>query len=143
MTFIAFVSPMSLQEQWEEFLRESARYGDTEDVIKAFAQPVTVNVDAADAQGATALHMAAANGHEDIVRVLISRGAAHKANATGNTPLRTFSPPYPQHAACPLRPASSTDRCPRLRRLGRPERPPRCGEVSLRAIRGTRCISQE
>jgi hypothetical protein len=89
------------QITWEEFLQDAARYGDTEDVQAALANKA--NVDAADELGRTgedrlqighdcketaadlragstclsyaALHMAAGNGHLEIVLHLLSAGA--------------------------------------------------------------------
>jgi len=36
---------------------------------------------------ASALHKACANGHDDVIRLLLKRGAQHVTNANGNTPL--------------------------------------------------------
>jgi len=54
-------------------LLDGARYGDLEDV--AAALQAGAPVDSADANGRTALHMASANGHTEIVASLLSRGA--------------------------------------------------------------------
>ncbi|KAF5833799.1 tankyrase 2 [Dunaliella salina] len=70
----------------DEQLIDSARYDEIEDVQAALSGGA--NVDAADEQGRTALHMASANGHLEIVRRLLSAGAdAESKNAGSNTPL--------------------------------------------------------
>ncbi|CAI7894107.1 unnamed protein product, partial [Closterium sp. NIES-54] len=63
-----------------------ARYGDMDDVAAALDGGADAGV--ADDEGRTALHMAAANGHTEIARLLIQRGAPVNAvNRQGNTPL--------------------------------------------------------
>mmetsp|Transcript_33315 Transcript_33315/g.60023 ORF Transcript_33315/g.60023 Transcript_33315/m.60023 type:complete len:517 (+) Transcript_33315:98-1648(+) len=47
----------------------------------------TVIVEAIDASQSTSLHKACANGHTSTVQLLLSRGAHHTANDSGNTPL--------------------------------------------------------
>ncbi|XP_028243936.1 ankyrin repeat domain-containing protein 2A isoform X2 [Glycine soja] len=59
-----------------EALLDAARYDDMDDVKSLEASGVPL--DSKDEQGRTALHMAAANGHIDIVEYLISRGVAVK-----------------------------------------------------------------
>lgn len=69
-----------------EVLVDSARYGDLEDVHAAIEHGVDVN--AQDEQGRTALHMAAANGHCDVMKALLEHGAnVELANCEGNTAL--------------------------------------------------------
>ncbi|CAI5529291.1 unnamed protein product [Closterium sp. Naga37s-1] len=65
---------------------QGARYGDMDDVAAALDGGADAGV--ADDEGRTALHMAAANGHTEIARLLIQRGAPVNAvNRQGNTPL--------------------------------------------------------
>ncbi|KAG2491731.1 hypothetical protein HYH03_009894 [Edaphochlamys debaryana] len=67
-------------------LVDGARYGDMEDVHAALTQGVPV--DSLDGAGRTALHMACANGHEDIIARLLEAGASTSVkNEQGNTPL--------------------------------------------------------
>ncbi|KAG1371112.1 putative ankyrin repeat-containing protein P16F5.05c [Cocos nucifera] len=66
--------------------RKAARYDDIEDVVSLYSVGVSLN--SKDSQGRTALHMASANGHLDIVEYLISNGAdINAANSEKNTPL--------------------------------------------------------
>lgn len=77
---------MASQEELVELLIDGARFGDIEDVHKALEEKVDVN--AQDEWGKTALHMAAANGHEEIVKALVDAGAnLALANESGNTAL--------------------------------------------------------
>lgn len=65
----------------------AARYGDLEEVQAVLAQSILL-VDAQDEQGRTALHMAAANGHLDVVQALITAGGNVNAkNVEENSPL--------------------------------------------------------
>jgi len=73
--------PMSLEEQ----LRDCARFGELAEVSALLS--LGAHVDAADAGGSTALHMAAANGHADVVRALAAAGAALRDNAAGSSAL--------------------------------------------------------
>ena len=65
---------------------ECARYGETEDLAALLDLGADVN-HARAVDGATALHMACANGHCDAAALLLARGARHVANAAGNSPL--------------------------------------------------------
>lgn len=77
---------MATQEELIELLIDGARFGDADDVQRALEGKVDVN--AQDEWGKTALHMAAANGHDEIVKVLIDAGAnVAVANESGNTAL--------------------------------------------------------
>eukprot|EP01135_Chromosphaera_perkinsii_P002744 Nk52_evm112s226 gene=Nk52_evmTU112s226 len=65
-----------------------ARYGDTEDVLNALKNGHPV--DDQDDNGNTALHMAAANGHYDLVKQLLEngfKGMINKQNEYGNSAL--------------------------------------------------------
>ena len=62
----------------------SARYGELDNV--KIMLDAGFPVDYADAEGNTALHMACANGHADVVALLLERGAKHLANGTLNFP---------------------------------------------------------
>ena len=74
------------QEELVELLVDGARYGDMEDVEMALSHKLPV--DSADEYGRTAMHMAAANGHEEVIARLIAAGASVVLkNAEGNTPL--------------------------------------------------------
>jgi len=66
-------------------LRDAARFGEMEEVERILA--LGVDVDAADEVGKTAAHMAAANGHDAVLRALAPAGARHLPNTSGNTPL--------------------------------------------------------
>ncbi|CAI5474493.1 unnamed protein product [Closterium sp. Yama58-4] len=73
-------------EDLADLLIQGARYGDMEDVAAALDGGADAGL--ADDEGRTALHMAAANGHTEIARLLIQRGAPVNAvNRQGNTPL--------------------------------------------------------
>lgn len=64
----------------------SARYGDLDDVTAALQDGVSP--DAVDDRGCTGLHMASANGHIQVVQLLLDESADVTAgNAEGNTPL--------------------------------------------------------
>lgn len=74
------------QEELIELLVDGARYGDMEDVEAALSH--SVPVDSTDELGRTAMHMAAANGHQDVIARLLAAGASVALkNAEGNTPL--------------------------------------------------------
>ena len=86
--------PLSVEEgeeidmSYEEFLIYSARIGEIDDVKQMLEEETDVNT-ADKATGNSALHMACANGHTDIVKLLLQ----HKANInilnnSKNTPLR-------------------------------------------------------
>eukprot|EP00389_Voromonas_pontica_P004156 GDKH01006177.1.p1 GENE.GDKH01006177.1~~GDKH01006177.1.p1 ORF type:complete len:168 (-),score=38.03 GDKH01006177.1:104-607(-) len=62
-----------------------ARYGEVDDLKEYISKGA--DVDFTDKSGNTALHMASANGHVDVVRVLLEHGAKSLKNKTGNTPL--------------------------------------------------------
>ncbi|KAG5238558.1 ankyrin repeat-containing protein [Salix suchowensis] len=67
-------------------LLEAARYDDFEDITRLASSGISL--DSKDSLGRTALHMAAANGHLDIVEYLISQGVDINAfNEEKNTPL--------------------------------------------------------
>ncbi|KXZ49766.1 hypothetical protein GPECTOR_19g217 [Gonium pectorale] len=67
-------------------LVDGARYGDMEDVDAALSQGVPV--DSKDSMGRTALHMACANGHVEVITRLLEAGAlTDVTNSGGNTPL--------------------------------------------------------
>ncbi|KAL4203682.1 hypothetical protein AMTRI_Chr01g105130 [Amborella trichopoda] len=64
----------------------AARYNDIDDIINLASEGVSL--DLKDSQGRTALHMAAANGHLEVVDYLIRNGADPNAsNMENNTPL--------------------------------------------------------
>lgn len=74
----------------EEYLLECARYGDKDDMINLFEDNKGIDVNYKDSKDNTAVHMAAANGHLEIIKILFEK---HKANVniqnnSGNTPLR-------------------------------------------------------
>jgi ankyrin repeat protein len=74
------------QEELVELLIDGARYDDMEDVDLALSH--NVPVDSADDYGRTAMHMAAANGHEEVIARLLAAGASVVLkNSEGNTPL--------------------------------------------------------
>jgi len=67
-------------------LGECARYGEKED-LKSILEIEGIDVDFTDAQGSSALHKAAANGHADLVEILVNKGANCFPNQAGNSPL--------------------------------------------------------
>lgn len=75
------------REELEEELILAARYGD-KDVVYAILDNTNTDRSCYDtASGNTPLHMAAANGHLDIVDKLLQANAQHIKNQAGNTPL--------------------------------------------------------
>ncbi|RHY39028.1 hypothetical protein DYB38_002092 [Aphanomyces astaci] len=69
-------------------LLAAARVGDVNDLQELCANATVETVNFQDEHsGNTALHMACANGHITSVQLLLSRGAKHVANASGNSPL--------------------------------------------------------
>ncbi|WOK96098.1 hypothetical protein Cni_G04803 [Canna indica] len=67
-------------------LLEAARYDDIEDLVRILSMGISPN--SGDSQGRTALHMASANGHLEIVEYLIRNEADVNAlNSEKNTPL--------------------------------------------------------
>jgi len=74
---------MNFLEMNQEVL-ECARYGEEDDLKQLLEAGADANF--ADAGGATALHKAAANGHEACIKVLVQFGAKYVKNGTGNTP---------------------------------------------------------
>jgi hypothetical protein len=73
---------------WEEFLIDSCRFGELEDVKECLSNGVDVNF--RNEQKNTGLHMAAANGHLEIVKLvtpLMKKELINSQNEAGNTPL--------------------------------------------------------
>ncbi|XP_077218627.1 ankyrin repeat family protein [Tasmannia lanceolata] len=78
-------SPEETLDKVQAFL-EAARFDEIDDVINLSSKGVSL--DSKDSQGRTALHMAAANGHFNIVEYLIkNRADLNACNADKNTPL--------------------------------------------------------
>jgi tRNA/tmRNA/rRNA uracil-C5-methylase (TrmA/RlmC/RlmD family) len=81
------VQELSIQEQQQEWM-EACRYGDL-DVVRALAgkNPTLVNF-VQSGTGNTGLHMASANGHTNVVKLLVG-GYNHpfSKNQKGNSPL--------------------------------------------------------
>ena len=81
-------------------LRDCARHGEV-DACRALLDAWSAEAalaDARDAARSTPLHKACANGHASTVRLLLSRGARHLPNDSGNTPLHWAA--GGGHAAC-------------------------------------------
>jgi ankyrin repeat protein len=76
--------PVLTAEDHAEVL-ECARYGELEDLSELLGLGADINY--VNEQGTSALHMACANGHTDIVSLLLQRGARLRPNHAGNTPL--------------------------------------------------------
>ena len=73
-------------EELISLLIDGCRYGDEEDVLQALKSSVSPN--AVDSYGRNGIHMAAGNGHAQIVKLLVDAGAdAAAENAEGSTPL--------------------------------------------------------
>ena len=80
---------MSTDETVTMFL-DCARYaeGDDVDILKDLLEERPAILFSADAEGRTALHLAAANGHLNICEILVAKGATRNArNIEGNTAL--------------------------------------------------------
>ncbi|RKP11872.1 ankyrin repeat-containing domain protein [Piptocephalis cylindrospora] len=77
----------------EELINElvlSARYGDEEDVTRLFQENPALSPAATNTSGQTALHMASANGHLEVGKVLVNRLTPEQLdiqNEGGNTAL--------------------------------------------------------
>lgn len=73
---------------WEEFLIDSCRFGDIDDIKEALSNGADPNHK--DEQGNNALHMAAANGHLEVAKIiapLVKPETINGKNEAGNTPL--------------------------------------------------------
>lgn len=69
-----------------EMMLDAARFGELPELIQLLDEGA--NIEERGPGGNSALHMAAANGEEDVVRELLARGAnAMAENEAGNTPL--------------------------------------------------------
>ena len=86
--------PLSVEEgeeidmSYEEYLIYSARIGEFDDVKEMLDEKTDVNTKDKNT-GNTALHMACANGHYDIVKLLLKHNAdTNILNNPKNTPLR-------------------------------------------------------
>ncbi|RAL48049.1 hypothetical protein DM860_017840 [Cuscuta australis] len=78
-------SPETMLEDIESLI-EAARYADIEDIKSLVSRGVSL--DSKDSLGRTALHMASANGHLDVVNYLIdSKVDVNAFNEEKNTPL--------------------------------------------------------
>ncbi|KAK6121554.1 hypothetical protein DH2020_044702 [Rehmannia glutinosa] len=78
--------PQDTTSESVDALLEAARYDDIDDLMSIAS--VGVSLDSKDSEGRTALHMASANGHLDIVDYLISNGVdVNASNTEKNTPL--------------------------------------------------------
>jgi len=80
-------SMLSLEEAKIELL-ECSRYGEAKAaraILDTFPEKNVIEYK--DNHGNSALHKACANGHNDTVCLLISRGSQHFGNESGNTPL--------------------------------------------------------
>lgn len=77
------------KEIFEEWL-DGARYGDLESLIQIYKDNnIEILVNCKTSTGTTALHMACANGHMDIVKFLLYdiNNSVNIKNDEGNTPL--------------------------------------------------------
>ena len=82
---------------FEQFLVYSARHGeiaDVQEMIEVTGPPIDLNFKDEKMSQNTALHMASANGHVEIVRILLKQGDRTKIdelNDSGNTALHYAS----------------------------------------------------
>ena len=82
---------------FEQFLVYSARHGEIDDVqemIDVTGPPVDLNFKDASMSQNTALHMASANGHAEIAKLLLKQGErvnVDEVNESGNTALHYAS----------------------------------------------------
>jgi ankyrin repeat protein len=75
---------------YEDFLVYSARIGEYEDVKFCIEEKIDLETKE-ETGGNTALHMACANNHIDIVKLLLKHGAnPNSTNNSNNTPLRNI-----------------------------------------------------
>ena len=92
----AGAAPASAQKEEEERKEleqafvDCARYHDLEVLIAAINEEPDLVPDARDAHGNSALHMAVANGHTDVVRVLLSRRNAEPFATRGPDSFQRF-----------------------------------------------------
>jgi hypothetical protein len=84
--FIASQRVTCTDEEGAEELLDCARAGEPEGISEMLQRP-GVHVDYQNETGTSALHYAAANGHEDCVSLLLQKGARMMPNSSGNTPL--------------------------------------------------------
>ncbi|MGK3761079.1 MAG: hypothetical protein ACI8RD_013397 [Bacillariaceae sp.] len=86
---VSQVKDLTLEEAQEEWM-ESCRYGDV-DVVRALAENFTLSplIEYAHPDsGNTGLHLASANGHTNIVKLLVRiHRHSFTSNSSGNTPL--------------------------------------------------------
>ena len=83
LTTIAAVLMVGCGESWESNIWQSVKEGNIEAVKKHLADGVDVN-----AGNRTPLFIAAANGHKQIVELLLNKGS--DVNAKGRNPLQKF-----------------------------------------------------
>ena len=83
-------SPPKKEEVTDDFIeqfQQCARYGEL-DMVEAFMDAgMPPSATRTGGGGQTALHVASANGHAAVARLLLARGARASANDSGNTPL--------------------------------------------------------
>ena len=78
------------RRELEQAFVDCARYNDLEVLIAAIGEEPELVPDARDGFGNTALHMAAANGHAEVVRVLLSRKGSAPFSARGADAFQAF-----------------------------------------------------
>ena len=84
------LSPEEERRELEQAFVDCARYNDLEVLIAAIKEEPELVADARDGFGNTALHMGAANGHEEVVRVLLSRKSSVPFSARGADAFQRF-----------------------------------------------------
>lgn len=85
---VSQVKELAIEEAQDEWM-ESCRYGEI-DVVRALLEnftPFSLVEFIHPQTGNTGLHMASANGHTDVVKLLVQHEHAFIGNSSGNTPL--------------------------------------------------------
>ena len=81
-------NPSSSSSRPIELIARKASQGKVDDLTRLLQRNSNVNISEKNEEGYAALHYAAGNGHVDVVKLLLKRGAAvHSKSNAGSTPL--------------------------------------------------------